>query len=184
METTEAPICVPTEQPQPPAVTPEPTPPKDPAPPKPGVETILMALKKAIEGTEEDVDQTALVKVIQDNRAFVLEYAMQAYLDNPKNAHLLEGVTSIIAQIEKTVRDDRKERMKKKENENNQVAFSQMLEAMKSISSGAIALPVFDQTDFILDPTKSLLDLVNVAPIKPEELVQGNEIVDLDGQPV
>lgn len=165
--------------------TPEPnTPPKDPAPPKPGVEAILAALKKAIEGTEEDVDQVALIKVIQDNRAFVLQFAMQAYLDNPKNAHLLEGVTAIIAQIEKTVRDDRKERMKKKENENNQVAFSQMLEAMKNISSGAIAIPVFDQTDFILDPTKSLLELASVAPIKPEELEMGNGLVNIDGDPI
>ena len=159
-------------------------PPKDPAPPSPGIETILMALKKAIEGTEEDVDQVNLVKVIQENRAFVLEFAMRAYLDNPKNAGLLEGVTAIIGQIEKTVRDDRKERMKKTENENNQVAFVQMLEAMKNISSGAISIPVFEHTNFILDPNKSLLDLVKVAPIKPEELKQGMEIVNIDGQPV
>jgi hypothetical protein len=60
-----------------------------------------------------------------------------------------------------------------------------MLEAMKTISSGAVSLPVFDMTRFLLDPNKSLLDAAkDIAPIKPEELVQGNSLVDIDGNPV
>lgn len=145
---------------------------------------VIEQLREAMTGTAEDVDQEALIKMVQQNRAFLLEYAMAAYLDNPKNGELLGSVTSIIAAIEKAVREDRKERMKKKDSENNQLAFSQLMEAMGNISSGGIKIPVFDMSDFILDPTKPLALSNNVAPIKAEELVQGNTLVDLDGQPV
>jgi hypothetical protein len=146
---------------------------------------VLEELREAMTGTEEDIDQEALVKMVQKNRAFLLEYAMAAYLDNPKNGELLGSVTSIIAAIEKCVREDRKERMKKKENENNALGFNQLMEALGKISNGAVKIPVFDMQDFILDPSKSILPGGgNVEPIKDEELQMGNSLVDLDGEPV
>lgn len=146
--------------------------------------TIMEKMRKALEGNPEDQDQTKLVTLIQENRALLLQYAMSQYLLNPKSASLLEGVTSLIGQMEKTVRDDRKERTKKNDAENNIVSFNQMLDAMKSISSGKIAVPSFDMADFILDPSKSLLVTPGIAPIKPEELVMGNSLVDIDGNTV
>lgn len=147
---------------------------------------VLEQLKMAMDSSPEDVDQETLVKVIQKNRAFILEYAMSAYLDNPKSASLLEGVTQMLAQMEKTIRDDRKEKAKKKENENNALGFSQLMEALGNISSGNIKLPSFDMKDFILDPSKPLIDEEDkgMEPIKLEELEQGNKLVDLDGEPV
>jgi len=145
----------------------------------------METLRKALVIDLEDEDQNKLVEAIQQNRALLLKYAMQQYLSKPTSASLLEGVSSLIGHMEKTVRDNRKEKAKKKEGETNVLAFNQMLEAMKSISSGAVALPVFDMSSFLLDPNKSLLDTAkDVAPIKPEELVQGNSLVDIDGNPV
>lgn len=148
------------------------------------MEKALQQLRKAITGDLEDLDQEELVKVIQQNRAFVLEYALSAYLDNPKNAHLLEGVTQILAQVEKTVRDDRKERMKKKDSETNQLGFAQLMDALNTISTGGIKLPVFDFKDFILDPSKPIVQSPNADPINDDELTQGNFIVDIDGNKV
>lgn len=92
----------------------------------------------------------------------------------------------MLAQMEKTIRDDRKEKAKKKENENNALGFSQLMEALGNISSGNIKLPSFDMKDFILDPSKPLIDEEDksMEPIKLEELEQGNKLVDLDGEPV
>lgn len=149
------------------------------------VEAVMQQLQKALVTDLEDEDQNKLVEAIQQHRSLLLKYAMQQYLSSPKSASLLEGVTSLIAHMEKTVRDNRKEKAKKKEGESNIIAFNQMLDAMKSISSGAIAMPVFNIGSFILDPSKPLIGPgSSVDPIKPEELVQGNRVVDIDGNPV
>jgi len=146
---------------------------------------MMETLRKALTADLEDEDQNKLVEAIQQGRALALNYAMMQYLSKPSSASLLEGVSSLLGHMEKTVRDNRKEKAKKKEGETNVLAFNQMLEAMKSISSGAVALPVFDMSNFLLDPNKSLLEGVKeVAPIKPEELVQGNSLVDIDGNAV
>lgn len=145
---------------------------------------IMERMRKALEANPEDVDQTQLITIIQENRALLLQYAMGQYLLSPKSATLLEGVTSLIGQMESTVRNDRKERTKKKDSENNIVSFNEMLDAMKSISSGQIAIPHFDMSDFILDPSKTLLFSVDVNPINAAELVQGNELIDIDGNTV
>lgn len=160
--------------------------PKPPANTEPSLEmiAIMERMRKALQENPEDVDQKELVKVIQENRAHILQYAMGQYLQNPKSASLLEGVTSLIGQMEGAVRNDRKERAKKQDAENNVISFNQMLDAMKGISNGQIVIPHFDMSDFILDPGKSLLTQADVSPIKPEELVQGNELIDIDGNTV
>lgn len=142
----------------------------------------LEELRSAMIGSEDDPDQNALVKVIQRNRAFLLEYALSAYIDNPKNAKLLEGVTQIIAQIEKVVRDDRKEALKKKDQDNNKVGFNQMMEALQNISNGSVRMPTFNFNDFILDPGKSIIaNHPKMDPIGEQELLQGNSLIDLEG---
>ena len=110
----------------------------------------LEELRNAMVGSEDDPDQNALVKVIQRNRAFLLEYALSAYIDNPKNAKLLEGVTQIIAQIEKVVRDDRKEALKKKDQDTNKVGFNQMMEALQNISNGSVRCQPSTSTSLFL----------------------------------
>lgn len=163
------------------------------SPPKPKgpisedeVEKVLLMMKQALVKDLEDEKQTRLVDAVQASRQMLLQYAMQQYLSNPKSASLLEGVTSLIAHIEKTVRDDRKEKAKEKEGESNILHFNQMLEAMKMISANKVAVPTFDIAAFILDPNKSLIPEGNpeIAPINPEELVQGNAIVDIEGKTV
>lgn len=148
------------------------------------VNKLLQLLASTLQPNEEDKEQNSFVTALQQNRQFLLRYAMQSYMDNPRSASLLEGVTSLIGHMEKTVRDDRKERMKKQENQDNVVSFKQMLDAMQMIKTGSIALPVFDFTSFMLDPDVSLIDGLDVKPINEHELVQGNQLVTIDGNPM
>lgn len=146
---------------------------------------VIEELREAMVGDEEDIDQIAMVKMIQKNRAFLLEYAMGAYLDNPKNGELLGSVTSIIAALERTIREDRKERSKKKENEDNAISFNQMMDALQNMNSGSIKLPTFDFGEFILDPSKSIIgDRKFFNPINEHELDQGIQQLDFDGNKI
>lgn len=148
------------------------------------MEIVLARLNKAMVIDPEDVEQENLVSVIQETRSFLLKYSMGTYLNNPKNSKLLEGVISLIASMERSVRDNRKEQSKKQEKVDDAVSFNQMLEAMKDIGSGKIQLPKFDFSSFILDPSKTLITGLDINPISEGELKMGNFLVDLDGNPV
>jgi len=145
---------------------------------------VLALLQQTLTPTEEDQEQVSFITALQKNRQFLLQYAMKAYMEKPGSASLLEGVTSLLAHMEKAIRDDRKERMKKQENQDNKLSFNQMLEAMSMIKTGAIQIPIFDVTSFMLDPSVSLTDGLDVKPINEAELVQGNQIISIDGTPV
>ncbi|MNG46972.1 hypothetical protein D3C79_48390 [compost metagenome] len=145
---------------------------------------VLALLQQTLTPTEEDQEQVSFVTALQKNRQFLLQYAMKAYMEKPGSASLLEGVTSLLAHMEKAIRDDRKERMKKQENQDNKLSFNQMLEAMSMIKTGAIQIPIFDVSSFMLDPSVSLTDGLDVKPINEAELVQGNQIISIDGTPV
>lgn len=146
---------------------------------------VIEELRASMVGNEEDIDQTEMVKMVQKNRAFMLEYAMGAYLDNPKNGELLGSVTSILAALEKTIREDRKERMKKKENEDNKISFNQMMDALQNMNNGSINLPVFDFSEYILDPSKPIMgEKKFFNPINEHELDQGIQQLDFDGNKI
>lgn len=145
---------------------------------------VLELLANTLEPTEEDKEQVSFVVALQKNRKFLLEYAMKAYMERPSSANL-EAISSLLSHMEKAVRDDRKERAKKQENQDNAISFKQMLEAMSMIKKGEITLPTFDVTNFILDPNVSLIEGVSgIKPIQPQELQQGMVTLDINGAPV
>lgn len=146
---------------------------------------VIEELRAVMVGNEEDIDQTEMVKMIQKNRAFLLEYAMGAYLDNPKNGELLGSVKSIIDALERTIREDRKERAKKKEKEDNAISFNQMMDALQNMNNGSIKMPVFDFGDYILDPSKPIMgERQFFNPINEHELDQGIQQLDFDGNKI
>lgn len=146
------------------------------------VKGLMQSLSTAIRKDDESDDQSHLIEVIQLNRALLLDSAMMSYLNKPGHSKLLESVISLLAGMEKAVRDDRKEAAKKKELLTNTVAFTNMLDALKEISTGRITIPTFDMGDFVLDPSKSLIEGdEEIGEIKEAELEQGNFLVDLEG---
>ncbi|ASU03447.1 hypothetical protein RISINGSUN_223 [Erwinia phage vB_EamM_RisingSun] len=149
------------------------------------VTKVLLNIQQQLARNDEDVDQTFLVDALQQHRSMILNYATLQFVKKPNNPKMLEAVTTLVAQLEKAVRDDRKERLKKKENEDNKVSFNQMLDAMKKISNGEINIPTFTMDSFMLDPSQSLLSIrEGIKPINTEELEMGNQLVDLDGNPM
>lgn len=145
---------------------------------------VLSLLAATLDPTEEDKEQVSFVVALQKNRKFLLEYAMQDYMIKPSPAKL-ETITSLLGAMEKVIRDDRKERAKKQENQDNVVSFKQMLDAMSMIKQGTIALPVFDLSNFMLDPNQSVIaGETGIKPIGEAELVQGMVTLDLDGKVV
>lgn len=147
------------------------------------VTKVLLNIQQQLSRTDEDVDQNYLVDALQQHRSLILNYATLSFVNKPNNPKMLEAVTTLVAQIEKAVRDDRKERAKKKDADDNKLSFNQMLDAMKQISSGAIAIPTFNMDGFMLDPTFSLMR-DDMKPINTDELAMGNELVDLEGNPM
>ncbi|EBV8434065.1 hypothetical protein NFI00_000158 [Salmonella enterica] len=149
------------------------------------VTKVLLNIQQQLARTDEDVDQTYLVDALQQHRSLILNYATMSFVKKPNNPKMLEAVTTLVAQLEKAVRDDRKERAKKKDSEDNKLSFNQMLEAMKQISSGEINIPTFKMDSFMLDPTQSLMTICEgIKPINQEELEMGNQLVDLEGNPM
>jgi len=146
------------------------------------VDTMLLEIIGNLNRNEEDVEQDHLTTSLQKHRALLLKFATLAYMKKPTSAMLLSSLISLVGSLEKSVRDDRKERSKKEEGESNQISFNQIIESLNAISQGAVVTPTFNLTSFILDPTKSLVDIENeFKPIRPEELQQGNALVDIDG---
>lgn len=151
----------------------------------PELDKKLEEIRKAINAGD---DGSSLVNSLQNNREFLLKYAMNMYLQKPTRVGLLETITTLLSQMESSVRNDRKEKLKQDEQNNNTVGFHQMMEALDKIAKGNIKIPTFTMTNFLLDPNKSLLEANDggevITPINPEELKQGIELVDLDGKPI
>lgn len=149
------------------------------------VDAALMEIVKNLVKTEEDEEQEGLVTSIQKHRSLLLKFATLAYMKKPSSAMLLSSITSLVAAMEKAVRDDRKEKAKKEENQSNQFSFAQIVESLNAIAKGAVVTPTFELTSFILDPSKSLMEIADgFKPIKSEELTQGNSLVDMDGNAI
>lgn len=133
-------------------------------------------------GDESDEDQSSLILAVQQHRKVLLNLASRAYINKPTSSAMLEAITSLTSQIEKSVRDNRKEKLKKSELQDNKVNFKQMVEALNQLSTGEITVPVFGNANFALDPSVSLLTgVIGVSKIKPDELTIGTHTLDFDG---
>lgn len=149
------------------------------------VDAALLEIVQSLIKKEEDPEQETLVTSLQKHRALLLKFATLAYLKKPSSAMMLSSLSALMGDIEKAVRADRKEQAKKDENQSNQYSFTQIVESLNAIAAGAVITPTFELTSFILDPTKSLMDVAEgFKPIKATELTTGNALVDIDGNPI
>lgn len=133
---------------------------------------------------ENDPDKVTMVQVIQNYRATLLKIASMAYMNKKGDPKLLEAVATLVTQMEKSVRDDRKERAKKDEHLDNRASFTQMVEALKSLSTGNLSIPQYDSGLF-LDPTQMIIDPddKSIDRIRDAELTSGHQQLDFNGQP-
>lgn len=149
------------------------------------VRSILQALFKANQQDEEDPGQKALIQAIQKHRGLILDNATAAYLKNPRDPKLLDALNSLIGALEKSVRDDRKEREKAKDREENRASFNQLMEAMGQLNQMQINVPTWGDGAFIINMEQEIAEALEDQPkIREDELVQGQIYLDFDGQKI
>lgn len=118
----------------------------------------------------------ALTAFIQKQRSLVLELMLQSFMNRP-DPKMGDSLNTLLGQMEKSVRDDTKEQLKAKEMETTRETFELFRKSMSAVIDGSIVMPTFGMQALVLDPMKPVLD-AKTAAIKPEELQQGNILVD------
>lgn len=124
--------------------------------------------------------ENELIKMLTNQRTLLLDVAMHTYISKPSNCKLLDSINTLIGQLEKTVRDDRKERLKDRELEDNRANFSTFVSALNEITAGKLVLPNYGDQAFILDPLKPIHELSYDERIKEGETTQGRMEIDAD----
>lgn len=145
-------------------------------------EEFIEQLQSFITVKEEDVDQKKLIEFVQHNRSLLLEGAMRTYALNPKNFELLKVINPLLDSIEKSVREERKERFKNKALETTGASFKDLLESLKHLNEGSFPKTNKSINVGILDPNISILEPADkIKPITEYELKQGVEKLDTEG---
>lgn len=117
-----------------------------------------------------------LVDYVQKQRTLILELMLQQFMKRP-DPKMGDSLNTLMGQIEKSVRDDRKEALKAKEMETSKETFELFAKSLSAVIDGKISIPTFGASSLLLDPLQTLIDPLK-AKIKPEELVQGNVLVN------
>jgi hypothetical protein len=87
-------------------------------------------------------------------------------------------INTLIGQLEKSVRDDKKEKARAKEMEDNKTSFAAFVNALNEVANGKLVIPNYGDMGIILDPLKPVTQLDSETMIKAEELAQGLIVVD------
>ncbi|QDJ96731.1 hypothetical protein PS1_0220 [Aeromonas phage PS1] len=135
----------------------------------------INAILKKDQNTETENE---LINLVQKQRTLLLDIATQTYISKPSNCKLLDSINTLIGQLEKSVRDDRKEKAKAKEMEDNKTSFAAFVNALNEVANGKLVIPNYGDMGIILDPLKPVTQLYSETMIKAEELAQGLIVVD------
>lgn len=117
--------------------------------------------------------ESELVEMLTKQRALLLDVAMHTYISKPSNCKLLDSINTLTGLMERTVRDNRKERAKEKEQEDNRANFATFVNALNEVAAGKLILPNYGDRAMILDPMKPIKELSIDEQIKEGELDQG-----------
>lgn len=124
--------------------------------------------------------ETELIQMLTNQRSLLLDVAMHTYISKPSNCKLLDSINTLIGQMEKTVRDNRKEKLKDKELEDNRANFATFVSALNEVAAGKLVLPNYGDQAFILDPLKPIHELSYSERIKEGETIQGRQEIDVE----
>lgn len=140
---------------------------------------LIAKIQEILNGGHSVDNENSVLKIIQKQRTLLMDIATTAYINKPNNSKLLDSINTINAQIEKSIRDDRKERLKDRELEDNKANFATFVNALSEISSGRIVMPNYGEHCLVLDPLAPIYqDEDPDNEIKDEELYLGRQILD------
>ena len=139
---------------------------------------LMSQLQAALNKDNSKEAENELLNIVQKNRQILLDVATNTFLSKPNNPKLLDAINSLMGALEKSVRDDRKERLKDRELEDNKAKFANFVNALNEISAGKLVLPTYGDMALVLDPMQPLVELDKQNAIKDGELEQGRIMLD------
>lgn len=142
----------------------------------------LIADIQTILNGEHSIDgEKSLLNIVQKQRKLILDIATQTFINKPNNPKLMDSINTLLGQMEKSVRDDRKERLKDRELEDNKANFATFVSALNEVTAGRLVMPTFADFNMPLDPFADKKLFVTDNPdeeITEEEKFQGRQILD------
>lgn len=141
-------------------------------------DVLISNINAILKKDQNSETENELINLVQKQRTLLLDIATQTYISKPSNCKLLDSINTLIGQLEKSVRDDRKEKAKAKEMEDNKTSFAAFVNALNEVANGKLVIPNYGDMGIILDPLKPVTQLDSETMIKAEELAQGLIVVD------
>ena len=141
-------------------------------------DALISNINAILKKDQNSETENELINLVQKQRTLLLDIATQTYISKPSNCKLLDSINTLIGQLEKSVRDDRKEKAKAKEMEDNKTSFAAFVNALNEVANGKLVIPNYGDMGIILDPLKPVTQLDSETMIKAEELAQGLIVVD------
>lgn len=126
-------------------------------------------------------NEKSLLNIVQKQRKLILDIATTTFLNKPNNPKLMDSINTLLGQMEKSVRDDRKERLRDRELEDNKANFATFVNALNEVSAGRLVMPTFAEFQMPLDPFAEHKLFKTDNPdeeISEEEKFQGRQILD------
>lgn len=141
-------------------------------------DVLISNINAILKKDQNSETENELINLVQKQRTLLLDIATQTYISKPSNCKLLDSINTLIGQLEKSVRDSRKEVLKNKELESNKANFASFVNALNEVAAGKLEIPNYGDMGIILDPLKPVTQLDSETMIKAEELAQGLIVVD------
>ena len=141
-------------------------------------DVLISNINAILKKDQNSETENELINLVQKQRTLLLDIATQTYISKPSNCKLLDSINTLVSQLEKSVRDDRKEKAKAKELEDNKTSFAAFVNALNEVANGKLVIPNYGDMGIILDPLKPVTQLDSETMIKAEELAQGLIVVD------
>lgn len=117
-----------------------------------------------------------LVNYIQKQRSLLIEIMIGNFMKRP-DPKMADAMNTLLGQMEKSVRDDRKEALKAKEMETSKETFELFSKSLNAVIDGRIHIPTFGKQSLLLDPLKPLI-APEEAKFKPGEFAIGPQTID------
>lgn len=118
-----------------------------------------------------------LVSYIQRQRSLLAEVMLRKFVDKP-DPKMADAMNTLFGQMEKSVRDDRKEIVQGKQMETSRETFELFSKTLRAVTEGELKIPDFGSQSLMLDPMQPLMD-EKEARIRPGELITGRQAVDI-----
>lgn len=144
-------------------------------------EKLISDIQTILNGEHSVDSEKSLLNIVQKQRKLILDIATSTFINKPNNPKLMDSINTLLGQMEKSVRDDRKERLRDRELEDNKANFATFVSALNEVTAGRLVMPTFADFNMPLDPFADKKLFVTDNPdeeITEEEKFQGRQILD------